>query len=116
MRLILKPDGKAVALEAARIVAETISTIPGVAIALPTGRTPVGMYAECVRLHHQARLDFSRVRIFTLDEYMGIPQSDPRSFYSYMWTRLLGRVNATPENIHLHSSTATDASCHQYEA
>jgi len=116
MRLILKPDGKAVALEAARIVADTISTILDVAIGLPTGRTPVGMYDELVRLHREARLDFSRVRIFTLDEYIGIPQNDPRSFYSYMWTRLLGRANVTPENIHLHSSTATQASCSQYEA
>jgi len=97
------------------IVAEAITCKPDIVLALPTGRTPLGMYAELVRRHREEHLDFSRVRVFSLDEYLGIPAGDPRSFQQYFSTHLIGRVNLQPENVHLASAAADAAFCEHYE-
>src|SRR6476646_6444823 len=41
-------------------------------LGLPTGSSPVGVYRELVRMHHDEGLDFSRVVTFTLNEFYGL--------------------------------------------
>ena len=115
MRLHVEPDPSGLACRAANIVAAAISALPGIVLALPTGRTPLGMYDELVRMHRLQSLDFSRVRIFSLDEYRGLDIRDARSFHSYLWTHLLEHVNVSRDNVHLPSPTADDAACQAYE-
>src|SRR5262245_9504065 len=115
MRLHVEPGAEALARKAARLVAGSISANPEIVLALPTGRSPLCMYAELVRIHRAEGLDFSRVRAFSLDEYLGVPATDPRSFHCYLWTHLLGQVNIRPENVRLSSGEADDAFCRQYE-
>jgi glucosamine-6-phosphate deaminase len=59
------------------------------------------MYSELVRMHREEGLDFSQVRVFNLDEYIGVQPDDPRSFHSYLWNQLLGLVNIQPQNVRL---------------
>ena len=54
------------------------------------------MYEELARL----QLDFSKVRTFNIDEYVGLSPADPRSFYAYMRRTFFDRVNLPQENIH----------------
>jgi glucosamine-6-phosphate deaminase len=112
MRVFIEPDAATLSLNAARIVADTLSTQPDAVLALPTGRTPLGLYAELVRIN----LNFSRARIFNLDEYLGVPSNNPRSFNSYLWTHLLSHVNVQRQNIYLLPSTANEDTCAAYEA
>ena len=46
-------------------------------LGLPTGSTPLGLYRELIRLHREAKLDFSQVITFNLDEYYPMPPDDP---------------------------------------
>jgi glucosamine-6-phosphate deaminase len=87
--------------EAARFIANAVTARPDVVLALPTGRTPLDMYSELARIHSDEGLDFSRVRIFDLDEYVGLAPNDPHSFHDYLWTHFLHQVNICPENVHL---------------
>ena len=45
---------------------------PDAVLALPTGSTPRGIYAELVRQHREEGLSFARATAFNLDEYVGI--------------------------------------------
>jgi glucosamine-6-phosphate deaminase len=101
MDLIVKPDYLAVSIEAARIVADSVRRVPNIRLGLPTGRTPLGMYRHLIHLHRTERLDFSRVRLFHLDEYLGIRSDNPNSFKSYLFREFFNLVNVRRANIYL---------------
>jgi glucosamine-6-phosphate deaminase len=73
------------------------------------------MYTELVDIYRREGLDFSGVRVFSLDEFIGVPAHDPRSFHHYLWDRFIRHVNIPPDNIHLPSSTADARFCRDYE-
>jgi glucosamine-6-phosphate deaminase len=116
MRVLVAPDVPALSLDAAACVAQVISSHPTAVLALPTGRTPIGLYRELVRMHRYENLDFSGIRAFNLDEYLRIPPTDPRSFDAYLRNHFLSHVNVLPKNVHLLPSTADDDACKRYES
>jgi len=73
-------DPDRVALVGAELVANRLRARPGLRIALPTGRTPLGMYAA-LRAHAEAgQLPASQAVAFQLDEYAGLGPGDRHSF------------------------------------
>jgi glucosamine-6-phosphate deaminase len=88
-------------------------------LGLPTGSTPVGLYRELIRLHHDAGLDFSRVITFNLDEYYPMQPDDPQSYRRWMQETFFDHVNILPENINVPDGTIkpeeADEYCHRYE-
>ena len=86
--------------EAARIVAEAIRAKPQLVLAVPSGSTPKGMYQELIRMRRQ-NLDFSKVKFFLLDEYMGLRPGHPQSFRAYLWSVFLNYINVRPANVYL---------------
>ena len=99
MNLILKSSYDELSVSAAHIVGETLRAKPNAKLCLPTGRTPRGMYSELIRLNRRRGIDFSRARIFQLDEYLGLHNSHPASFRSYLWREFLNHVNVRRANI-----------------
>src|ERR671935_2444005 len=53
-------------------------------LGLATGSTPVGLYRELIRLHKEARLDFSNVITFNLDEYYPMGPDEVQSYRRWM--------------------------------
>jgi glucosamine-6-phosphate deaminase len=100
VNLIVKSSYDELCAGAAQTVAEIVRAAPNARLCLPTGRTPLGMYRELIRLHRTGRLDFSRVRVFQLDEYIGLRPGHPDSFKSYLWREFLNHVNVRRANIH----------------
>ena len=101
MLLVLKPSSEEVGREAARVVANAVRRNPALRLGLATGNTPLKMYQELIRLHHEEKLDFSRVVTFNLDEYLGLPASHPQSFHYFMQQNFFAHVNISPVNIHI---------------
>lgn len=52
-------------------------------LCLPTGSTPLDMYAELIKLNQQKLISFKYVVAFNLDEYVGVPEDHPESFHYY---------------------------------
>jgi glucosamine-6-phosphate deaminase len=106
-----------VAAALARRVAEALARKPDVVLGLPTGRTPVAMYAELRRLHAAGEADFSRAATFNLDEFAAVEPSHPGSFRQYMETHLFQSVNLSRGRIHFLDGAAADldAECRRYE-
>jgi glucosamine-6-phosphate deaminase len=97
----------------ARIIAHQLERKPGSVLGLPTGRTSVAVYEELVRLGP----DCSSAHTFNLDEFVGLPAQDRRSFRAFMERHLLGRVDIPARHIHFLDGAAKDldAECARFE-
>jgi glucosamine-6-phosphate deaminase len=104
---------RALALDIARRLTEK----PDLVLGLPTGRTPIPLYREIVRLHAAGRADFSRATTFNLDEFLGLAPSHPHSYRRFMQTHLFDHVNLSPRRIQFLNGAARDAAreCDRYE-
>jgi glucosamine-6-phosphate deaminase len=118
MEVILQPNQEAAAALVARIVAHDLRANPHLVLGLATGQTMERVYRHLVRMHQDARLDFSLCSTFNLDEYVGLFPSDPNSYRHYMNHHLFRQVNIDPRNTHLPNGMAADldAECRNYEA
>lgn len=98
---------------AGAIVADALRAEPALVLGLPTGRTPVALYASLVA----AQLDWAQARTFNLDEFAGVPPDHPGSFRAFMNDHLFSRVNVPPAHIgFLQGDAADEASeCARYE-
>ena len=82
MRLIIENTAADAGRWAAHYVADQInakaktSSEPFV-LGLPTGSTPLGMYAELITLCKQGKVSFQNVVTFNMDEYVGLPEEHP---------------------------------------
>src|SRR3954470_13229809 len=105
--------GRALAANIARALAHEPATVLG----LPTGRTPIPLYRELVRLHRAGGVDFRRATTFNLDEFLGIAAADPHSYRAFMQRHLFDCVNLAPRRIHFLNGAAPDAAgeCRSYE-
>jgi glucosamine-6-phosphate deaminase len=108
MQIVIRPDEAAVHRLAASMIAARLRTKPDLVLGCATGRTMEGIYDRLVTLHQEEGLDFSAVRTFNLDEYVGLEATDPNSYHTYMRERLCERVNIDPANTHLPNGVAED--------
>jgi glucosamine-6-phosphate deaminase len=115
VRVLIEPDIETLSRKAASLVAQLLLAKPHTTLALPTGRTPLGLYRELSRIHREEKLDFSGARIFNLDEYIGVPPTDARSFDHYLHQHFLSQVNIRTENVKLLSYRADNTVCAGYE-
>lgn len=117
MEVIIRPNLNSAAALAARLIARELGANPHLVLGLATGRTMESVYQILVRMHREEHLDFSLCRTFNLDEYVGVPPGDARSYRHYMNEHLFRHVNIDPRNTHLPDGMATDleAECNDYE-
>ncbi len=101
----------------ARRLADVIRRHPGLVLGLPTGRTPLALYTELIRITRSEHLDWSSVRTFNLDEFVGLGEGDAGSYRSFMEERLFSHVNIAPAHIGFLDGRAADVSseCQRYE-
>lgn len=118
MQIILQPTPEKAARLVARLVADALRTKPDLVLGLATGRTMEPVYAALVGWHRRDGLDFSRCRTFNLDEYVGVPPEDGRSYRHTMQRLLFDHVNVRLAATHLPDGMARDlrAACRAYEA
>jgi glucosamine-6-phosphate deaminase len=101
VKWIVVDDYEDLSTHAAQLMLDRVATNPGLVLGLPTGRTPVGMYAHVVAACERKYHCFRDVRTFNLDEYVGIPPDHPGSYFSYMKHHLFDHVDLQRENIHI---------------
>ena len=101
---ILDPP-EALARAAARRIADLIRSRAaqgkGTVLGLATGSTPVGVYAELVRLHKEEGLSFKTVETFNLDEYWPMAPASLHSYHRFMREHLFDLVDLDPAKCHV---------------
>jgi len=117
MEVIIKDTVEEIGKIAARLVARQLNAKPDTVLGLATGSTPLGLYAELVRMHKEQGLDFSQVVSFNLDEYVGLPESHPQTYDYFMRENLFKHINISEHNTYIPSGTADncEAFCEWYE-
>ncbi len=118
MKVRILADEAAVARHVASRVVKLLNSRPGAVLGLPTGRTPIQLYARLRSAFAAGRVDFSRATTFNLDEFSGLPASHPASYRTFMETHLFDHVNLKPARIHFLDGMQEDgwAECARYEA
>ena len=109
-------DAGAVARAAADLLAEEVTAQREIALALPTGRTPIPFYDELAARSAAGRLDLTRARGFNLDELV-LPRHDPRTFRAFMEQHAWGRTGLRRDRCDIPDGAAPDleAECLRYE-
>ena len=122
MRVIIKKTSAEVAQWAARLIVDEIKakaakTDAPFVLGLPTGSTPLQTYKELIRLHKAGEVSFKNVITFNMDEYVGLEESHPESYHSFMWTNFFSHIDIQPENVHILNGNAENliAECRAYE-
>jgi glucosamine-6-phosphate deaminase len=117
MEIIILPTAVEVGNTAAAIIAQVVSDRPESTIGLATGSSPLAIYARLAELARNGALDFSRVRGFALDEYVGIPLDHPQSYASVITHEVVEPLGMNPELVKVPDGRASDvaAACVAYD-
>ena len=112
------PTAADLARAAANRVSATVANKPDAVIALPTGSTPLGLFAELVARERSGALDLNRVRFFCLDEYVGVAATDPNSLTGWLFREFFTPAGISTGQVAVVPSTAADlaAAAASYEA
>ena len=79
-----------VARAAAELIVNRLRAQPHLRMLLPTGRTPVGVYAALRAHAARGEMPSEVATVFQLDEYRGLGPGDERSFAAYLRRELHG--------------------------
>lgn len=105
MDIIIRDNYEEMSKYAAGVIAGFVRKKPDCVLGLATGSTPIGTYRELIRMHKEEGLDFSGVRTFNLDEYLGIgmdlskPYNEDQSYARFMYEELLRHINIKEGNV-----------------
>jgi glucosamine-6-phosphate deaminase len=103
------PNQQVASLAVARRIADLILSKQAAGekavLGLATGVTPIGVYAELVRLHKEEGLSFSNVITFNLDEYYPMKAKAAQSYVTFMNENLFNHVDIDPAAVHIPDGT-----------
>lgn len=116
--MIVAEDYAALSEAAAEAFAGLVEGKPEATVILPTGDTPMGMYDAITARVQRGALDCSRLRIFQLDEYLGLEPGDRRSLFGWMERAALNPWRIPLQQVTRLPSLSDDyrAACVAYEA
>lgn len=117
MEVIIRPDKISVTDLAANLISRRIREHADTVLGLATGKTMEGIYAGLVKKYENEGLDFSLIKTYNLDEYIGLPPEHKNSYRHYMNKHLFNKVNIDLRNTHLPLGMAEDLEkeCTMYE-
>ena len=109
-------DDDALAAALAKRVLDAIVANPAIVLGLPTGRTSLALYRQL--RERSEGVDWSAVRTFNLDEFVGLAADHPGSYRAFMQAELFDHVSIRPEHIGMLNGRAPDlkAECRRYDA
>ncbi len=118
MKTHVLDDAPAVGLRLGSYLADIVAARRQLVLGLPTGRTPLALYAALRQITAARGLSWAGIRTFNLDEFVGVAPGAPGSYRAYMQHELFGPVGITAERVGFLDGTAMDldAECARYEA
>ncbi|WP_370675763.1 glucosamine-6-phosphate deaminase [Pleomorphomonas sp. PLEO] len=118
MRINHFPTTVAAAHAVADRIAERLKATPKSVLGLATGATMEPVYERLVALYRAGEISFAGVTSFNLDEYVGLPTEDHRSYRSTMDSQLFDLVDIDKARTFVPDGLAADpaAFASRYEA
>ena len=101
MQKIITEDYTALSAETARRIAEYIRENPGALLCLAAGDTPLGAFAELIKMQNAGEVDLSGVYYAGLDEWVGLGYHDKGSCRQVMFDNFYTPAKIPRERIHV---------------
>ena len=120
MRVVIQEDYEKMCRWAANYIAEKIKNHkedrPFV-LGLPTGSSPLGVYAELIKKNKAGEISFKNVITFNMDEYVGLPKEHDQSYWYFMWSNFFDHIDIPKENVNILNGMTDDpeGECARYE-
>ena len=110
-------DEQSLAAVGADIVCETVRAAPGAVLTFATGQSATPIYRALAERVERGEVDFSRVRVFELDGYVGIPLEDRRSLYAWLKRDVIGPLRIAERSITRLRGEASNllSACREYD-
>ena len=83
-------------------------------LGLATGASPIGVYAELIRLHKEEGLSFKNVVTFNLDEYYPMNPCAEQSYVKFMKDQLFDHIDINFDNVHIPDGTLSKEEVQQF--
>ncbi|MGN6126429.1 MAG: glucosamine-6-phosphate deaminase [Humibacter sp.] len=117
MEVVIKKTADEVGALAADLVGRVVESKPRAVIGLATGSSPLAIYAGLAKRVEAGSLDFTGVRGFALDEYVGIPEDHPQSYASVIRHEVVEPLHMDPTLVQVPDGRAVDVevACREYE-
>jgi len=103
MKIIVKKDYEQVSQAALEIMLDIIKNKPNAALGLATGSTPIRLYELMQEDHLKNHTSYKNIESYNLDEYYGLSDDNPQSYYYFMWHHLFNKLDIDKKNIHVPS-------------
>lgn len=102
---------------AAHIFIHLVKEKPNAVLGLATGSSPVNMYKVLIKDYQENHTNYSDIRSFNLDEYIGLSVDHEQSYANFMRKNLFDHINMQIKNIHIPNGMAEDpeVECKEYE-
>ena len=102
MKVIVDSAQNIAAMAAQQYVA-LLKRKPNAILGGATGSTPLGLYAELVRLNKEGKISFKDASSFNLDEYVGLDGSHDQSYRYFMDHNLFDHIDIDKARTHVPS-------------
>ena len=99
MKIIIVENSEEFGKAAFNEVYKVVKNNPSATLGLATGSTPLPLYAEMVKDHHDRGTSYKDVRTFNLDEYVGLPASHKESYVNFMTRNLFSKIDVDMKKI-----------------
>ena len=103
---------------AADVICDVILRNPSATLGLATGSTPIGAYSLLRDKCSRGLISLAGVKVFNLDEYVGLDASDFQSYAHFMRVNLFNGTDMNVANFHIPCGVASDleAECKRYDS
>lgn len=105
--VVTTSDAEAAGQVVAASIADLVRDKPDAVIGVATGSSPEPVYTALARLA-RVGADFSRVRWFALDEYLGLPAGHPQSYRAFLERWLIEPLGLDSVQLFVPDGTSSD--------
>lgn len=98
-------------------ILQKVKEKPTAVLGLATGSTMMRLYEGLIDAYRREEVDFSQIKAFNLDEYVGLSPSHPCSYHYFMREYFYKHVNVNLKCTYIPDGVAADlqAECERYE-
>ncbi|AOG60113.1 glucosamine-6-phosphate deaminase [Spiroplasma helicoides] len=101
MKLVIVKDYNELGKITGDFILEKVKQNPNVILGLATGSSPITTYEYIIEKTKENNIDWSGVKTFNLDEYVGLTPDHEQSYRYFMEKQLFEHINIKKENTHV---------------
>ena len=87
--------------EVSKVYIDRINQNPNLTLGLATGTTPIPLYQKLIQAYQAKLISFKGVKTFNLDEYIGLDESHPETYFNFMRRELFNHVDIDLNQTHI---------------